>query len=268
MRYRLTRWQETPSAAYGGSYGWTVFNLKGAKKFVKQAVAAQKQIARAAAGQRLSDYRKAEDISMFWTSSPNNETAYYKAAYWLAVVARLTGSWGLVAKAQWNAQKGGMLSFTPGSTLWTGGVADIYENAANAILGSVGVTAQTKPILAALGHHATKGSIAIAQETHYQQSPAATVVEPTLQTADDIARYLAALKKAAEDPTTVPWYYWAIGGTVALIVVLALLRSVGKSGVVIVKEGRQAVKEASKAAREATKRDKQAYEFLTGEKAR
>lgn len=100
--------------------------------------AAMYQIAKAYAGSRLAAAEQAEDMSLFATTAINNATAYLKAAYWIAVAARVVGSRLLAARAQVVVSKGNALLVTPLSGQFTGSVGTIFRDAATTVRGHAG----------------------------------------------------------------------------------------------------------------------------------
>lgn len=75
-----------PYGAYGLSTGITFIGDD------RREQGAKRQLDLAIAGQPLSDYRQAEDSSLFWATPTSEIEAYVTAAYWLAVASRLTRS--------------------------------------------------------------------------------------------------------------------------------------------------------------------------------
>lgn len=145
---------------------------------------AAKQIALAQEGKWLADYRKAEDLSSFWSAPAYNTQAYYAAAYWMAVAARLLHSRTLAAQAAVLAAKGSAVYAIPGSSLLTGSVGAIMKSAAATIRGA-GSSRQVDAILAAIGQQSTSTSIATARQAAQDRGWAA---EGAKKTGEDLVQ--------------------------------------------------------------------------------
>lgn len=122
--------------------------------------AAANQVSKAQAGTPLSDYRQAEDSALFWGGATTDQVAYAKAAYWVAVAARLEGNATLATYARSLMDEANRFRLIPGSDAYTSNIQTIFGNARTALQpysGHAGVRA----IMGALG-----GSAA---ETHTAQ---------------------------------------------------------------------------------------------------
>ncbi len=111
---------------------------------------AAKQVAKATAGSWLTDYRKAEDFSIFTATPAYNVQAYYTAGYWMAVAARLIKSRALAAQASAMISKGTLQYILPGSSLLTGSVSSIMTTAASTIRTAAKTNKQVAAVLAAM----------------------------------------------------------------------------------------------------------------------
>lgn len=118
--------------------------------------AAMYQIAKAYAGSRLATAEQAEDASLFQTPATNNTGAYLKAAYWIAVAARIVGSRLLAANAQATVSKGNVLLLAPFSGQFTGSVGSIFRSAAATIREYVGNNEAALSVVARLEALATE----------------------------------------------------------------------------------------------------------------
>lgn len=124
--------------------------------------AVARQVARAVGGSRLSDYRKAEDIALFWGAPAYKVEAYYKAAYWLAVASRLTGSASLAATAGSFAARGSALFAVPGSSFLTGSASEIMQDALSKLRPYAKVK-QVSALMAALGSSGSEAAVSAEQ---------------------------------------------------------------------------------------------------------
>jgi hypothetical protein len=95
--YDPPAWSDAARAAAGGV------------PLAKLKSAADYQIAKAYIGSRLSDMSQAEDASLFARSAIDDVGAHYRAAYWIAVAARIVGSRSLAFAADKQAVKGTLL---------------------------------------------------------------------------------------------------------------------------------------------------------------
>jgi len=186
------------------------------------------QVARALSGQRLDDYRSAEDASAMWGSAQSVEQAQFKAAYWLAVAARVTGRWTLAISAA-NVQKSGLFRMNiPGETTDPAQIAEVFSEAADQV-------GRDEPgIYTILRSAADPGRVQIQQDIAQDTSLTQQYIQPLLSTADIFTR-----------PDKWPWYAWviaALGGMAVLVVVTAPLWAAA---------GRRAVSRAHSRAREA-----------------
>lgn len=140
------------------------------------AAKASKQVARAAAGSRLSDYRKAEDLSSFWYAPTSIETAYWKSAYWLAVASRLGGQ-GLASSASFALAKGNARLnpiFAAASSFLSSPTA-IIEDAGQKVAAVAGPNKQLQAVAKILGVQVTQ--VEAAQQRAYEQSTPGILVD-------------------------------------------------------------------------------------------
>lgn len=180
------------------------------------------QIAKATAGSTLTDYRSAEDIAQFWTAATSGEEAYLKAAYWLAVAARLVGSRTLAATAASYQLRATALMGTPGSSLIVADPRSIYSDAA-AQIQSYRANPQIAAILALMGHAAKEG-VGTQKQAVVESRTIANTVAKTGEDAADITAYLKGMITGERPPGADPWKFLAVkwGGRV-LVGVAALL---------------------------------------------
>lgn len=124
---------------------------------------AAKQVTKAVAGSWIDDYRAAENASAFYTTPAYNVQAYYAAAYWTAVAARVLHNRSLAARAGSLQAKGSAMFGLPGSSFLTGSVVEIMADARR-IIGAAGKgSPQIKGILGILGSAGEAKAVAGAQ---------------------------------------------------------------------------------------------------------
>lgn len=183
---------------------------------------ADRQIAKAVAGDRLTDYRKAEDSGKMLTAAAYNAEAYAKVAYWLAVASRILGSRALAATAAGYHAKATLTYGLPGSSFLTGGVADIYKDGVAALPASSNRSIAS--IRTVLGEHGKAGAIRTRRQ---QEDDRAVTYNTTAQSATDVAdmtTYAKAVVTGNKPPGEgdVSWFFkkwgWRLGaGAVILI---------------------------------------------------
>jgi len=126
-----------------------------------------KQIAKAQAGDWLTDYRKAGSSSTFMRAPAYNAQAWYTAAYWMAVAARILRSRPLAIRAGTLAAKGAATYGLPGSSQLTGSAASIMAAQASVVKEAAGDAAdgaQIKAILSIMGSAGSAKMVAAAQK--------------------------------------------------------------------------------------------------------
>jgi hypothetical protein len=142
--YEVPAWASlaSPEPAWGSVAG----TLDGARL----SRAAMYQIAKAYAGSRLATPEQAEDVTLFQATAKNNTEAHLKAAYWIAVAARIVGSRLLAANAQFAVTKGNALLVTPLDEQFTGSVGSIFSSAASTVRGYAGSNPAALAVVARL----------------------------------------------------------------------------------------------------------------------
>lgn len=147
-----------------GDYGVTMTELDGATA---------RQIAKAATGSRLSSYTQAENASLFMVAAANDTGAYYKSAYWFAVVARLTGSRALLLRANGAYARAGAYAIVPLLGSGTSNIAPIMKEAASTIRSYAGSNAQALAVASILDGFSEKGVIAARIKEASSEAPSA-----------------------------------------------------------------------------------------------
>lgn len=94
---------------------------------------AQAQIDKAKAGQPLDDYRASEDSQKFLTGAATDQEAYAKAAYWVAVAARIVRKAELTGYAEQLKAEADRFRLIPGSGSYVANIQTIYANAGKAL---------------------------------------------------------------------------------------------------------------------------------------
>ena len=158
----------------------------------KKAMKAEAEIALALAGNWLDDYRRASANKTFWNAPTTTVEAYYTAAYWTAVGARLVHSRRM---ATWAAQlglKGETLYKLPGSSLLVDGIPEILQSAVET-LEPHAENRNIKAILAALRQEASPGAIENMRQVRRDREPVQRSLE---KGARDVGRKL---KSAVSD---------------------------------------------------------------------
>jgi hypothetical protein len=159
-------------AAYGVKKARAGFGIAGYSS-IRTATAAAAQVAKAAAGSRLTDYRSAQDRTIFDVIPTSNGEAHYHAAYWLAVASRLTGSWTLAGYAAKNIAQGNALTGIPGSSWFNGDVQEILKDAANHVSAAGPENRQLAAVAKLLSPSA--GAIAVSQKAAEERSSSGVV---------------------------------------------------------------------------------------------
>ncbi len=181
------------------------------------AAKASKQVARAIAGSKLSDYRSAEDLSTFWYAPTSVGTAYLKAAYWLAVASRLGGS-GLASSASAALAKGNASLYNPlgwaASSLLS--PESVLQEAGETIAAVGGGNAQLKAIAKILGVQSTQ--VVAAKQRAWEQSPAGVAIDTAKLTFDQFRGHAKR-----------PWYFWpaVIGIPLAMLLLFSKITGLG-----------------------------------------
>ena len=171
-----------------------------------------KQVASAAAGSWIADYRKVGDSSSaFFPTPAYNVQAYLTAAYWTAVAARVLHSRSLAARAGSLQAKGMAMFGLPGSSFLTGSVADIMTDARRIIEAAGKGNPQVKAIVAILGSAGSAGAVKGAQA---RETDKGWVTEGGKETGKDIAGTIgSAVGFIGEHPK---WFLAGLGGVIAL----------------------------------------------------
>lgn len=175
--------------------------------------AVEKQIAAAKLKQNLPDYRKAEDMSLFWYTASDVFEAHLKAAYWLAVAARCSQAWKLTdlaveqqvagnagktwasrmipsstswdrAKAYWHAT---MPAVVPLSTGDQAAISAILKSAGAAILAAAPTNGGAKAAAAALGQIGDPETIRAMEQTRADQGASGILLNTGGAIVDDVA---------------------------------------------------------------------------------
>lgn len=167
-----------------GADGTGFATLDFIKDMPKLSAYAGAQALKAEAGDWLSDYRNAEGIRFFWQAPAYNVQAYYAAAFWTAVAARVLHSRTLGARADKLAAQGTIVFALPGSSLMKDSVMSIMKSAAADVKKAAGKdTQKVSAILAAMGELASPTAIANAQKRVEDQS---WVAQGAWKTKEDI----------------------------------------------------------------------------------
>ncbi len=191
--------------------------------------AASDQVSRAKKGQRLNDYRQAEDLRRFWSTATSNIEAYVKTAYWLAVASRIAGSNDLGKKAGRNLNKSRAYFLAAGYLLSRypdGEVPAIYADARAAIQ-QAGDNAQLRAIAKILGEQGKAEAIETAEQAAWESSPGGVYVGTVKRNLQDVATIaqtarglVTGEKPGGMDPNKWRWMKWGLRlgiGTAALV---------------------------------------------------
>jgi hypothetical protein len=189
--------------------------------------ASYKQVGRAAAGAPLTDYRQAEDASLFWQTASNDGGAYLKTAYWLAVASRLARDRTLAASAAYNQNKGQALISAPGGSYLTGNVSSIYADAAARVSGAASGNRQVAAIATLLGQHAGSGMVAGRKQVTTERSVSGQVKGGIAATGEDVGTVLAVVRGvfSGERPpgwSDTRWFMWKWGLRVGILAALGI----------------------------------------------
>jgi len=123
--------------------------------------AASRQVALAKKGQRLARISDAADLGLFEQAATNNQSAYAKTAFWLAVASRLSGSNTLGKAAGANlAQAGGYMVGPIGTSVLTGQVGAIYGHAADLVHAEAAANEAQRANLEAVARRLARGGSA------------------------------------------------------------------------------------------------------------
>lgn len=170
--------------------GTGISALDYALQMPKLHVRAAAQVARAAAGDWLTDYRKAENLSSFFSAPAYDVQAYYAAGYWMGVAARLLHSRSLAARASATLAQGAALYLVPLSSLKTGSVVEIMADARSVIEDASGSNKAAKPVIAALKSSGSPGMVENAQKGASERG---WLYQGTKKTAADVTPKLPSL---------------------------------------------------------------------------
>lgn len=174
---------------------------------------AAKQITAATAGRRLKTHLEADGASSMMSAAATDAEGYAKAAYWLAVAARIVGSRSLAATAYAYNVKATAMFNVPFSSYKDGGIEQIAADAR----GDLPSDPRLKAIEVILGHHSDTQVVTHRKDA--AQSPTEASAEAAVQTAKDV-------RDRAADPLGVKkssiWtkLAWGAGISVAALVVL------------------------------------------------
>lgn len=219
MRGRIRQRHRAMSlSSFAGSYGAGEVDFDPIGK-ARIAAAASKQVARAAVLSSLSDYRKAEDLTLMWYAPTTAYTAYWKCAYWLAIAARLTSSSGLAASAAAALAKGNMAASPIGlavsrSADLSGILNDAASKIASAISSNNSALANAGLKAAAKALSVQTTMIVAAQQRAYEQSSPGIVAD--------------AFKNSLQPRTWPKWLLPLVIGVPLAILTLYLLGMSGK----------------------------------------
>jgi hypothetical protein len=205
--YAVARWTQKPKQNLG-----FVFPFTDEAKIYDAAAA---QVEKAQAGVPLSDYRQAEDVSLFWGGSPTDPIAYAKTAYWVALGARLEKNPTLANYARQLMDGANHFRLIPNSGGYTSNIEQIYANARQA-LQPYAASNEIRAILAALGAGAS--ATAQARQAADDQSVASNTAAAS---ASDVASLVAYGRGVVtgEKPagyTDARWFFHKWGSRAAL----------------------------------------------------
>lgn len=137
------------------------------------ASAARNQVARAGLSQRLTDYRQAEDASLFMAVADSAGLARFHITYWTAVAARLLQSRALAARAAALYTWAMAAASPPGAfRVFRGGdehIASIYRDGMQPIM-QAGTSPQVQAVLAVMAQGTAKGRIAASKSVQDDRS--------------------------------------------------------------------------------------------------
>lgn len=163
------------------------------------------------AGTPLSDYRQAEDIALFWGGAATDQVAYAKAAYWVAVAARLEGNSTLATYARTLMDEANRFRLIPGSDSYTSNIQTIFGNARTALQPYSG-HAGIRSIMGALG-----GSASVTSTAQQVQDDRSVFYNTAAKSGSDVASALAYTRGlvTGEKPpgyTDMAWFAHKWGG--------------------------------------------------------
>lgn len=185
---------------YAGPYG-LVLPGSSESKMIQQAAV---QVAAAQGLKALSDYRQASGYSLFTRTPTSVSDAYFHAAYWQAVAARLLRNRTLATAAAKAHALGTARSALPGSTTFLRGsaadVAEVQQDAAARIQSAAGsnVTPSIAAVLSVLGGHADIGRIDTTRE--HESDRQIPGMGKNLMRPDD-----------GDDGDSRPWWHYLMG---------------------------------------------------------
>lgn len=177
----LGRTTARPAGALGFSTG--IGPIDFSLQMPQMGLKAEAQVARAMAGSRLDDYRRAENFSAFLAAPTTNVAAYYASAWWLAVASRILNKRTLAAHAQSRLARGSATFTLPGSSQLTGSVAAILTSAAALVREAAGGSKPAEGIARVLSDMATPGSQRVAQQV---ETDKAWTQEGAIQSGKDL----------------------------------------------------------------------------------
>lgn len=206
-----------PFDGWNDPYGFPEFEIFGTKVGTADALArgTDDQIAKAEKGLGLSKYNAETHQSRFFQAPTNNIGAYYRAAYWLAVGARVLIGRGETAAANRLIKQAKANRSWLGVKLLTAVPFSPEQGKETAIMRSAGKMAQSAgltSIAKILG--VLPGRIPFARKTRAQKGleqavPDAIVATAKLQNIETGKR---------------PWWFWPVIGGVGLITLAVVLR--------------------------------------------
>lgn len=158
------------------------------------ALAANRQVARALAGTPLSDYRKAEDLQLFWNTAEDETGAYWKSAFWMAVASRIAKDGALARAASARAIKGNALGALPGGSLKKAGIAGIFSDAAKRISQAAKGNRQLVAISGTLAHFSDPALIATWKQGIEEQSTVGILKGTIAASTEDTVSILAVIR--------------------------------------------------------------------------
>lgn len=168
----------------------------------------------------LRDYRNAGNNKSFMDPPTTNVQAYYTAAYWSAVAARILGSAALTSAARTLATKGLAVFALPFSSQLTGSVESIMQAAAADISAAGSTNRQVAGILTAMHQLGSQPAIEAAKQRAADQNVLANTAKASGGDVVEGLDYLrAAIGLDKPGGGTYPWLHrWGprivIGGAV------------------------------------------------------
>lgn len=219
-------WIGRRSAKRGDLSGTGVAGVDYAIEMPQLAAKTLRQVRRAKEKEWLSDFRSASDLGSFSTTPVYEVQAYYTAAWWMAVAARVLQDLDLAEDAGKLAAKGTAVFALPGSSLLKGDTPDILKEGAAAIRAAASgspttVARQARGIATRLKTMASSGSQKTARESEGAQD---VLLETGKKTGDDTKKGLLDLLPKPPGLPEIPWG-WIIAGTVVTVGGFWLVRS-------------------------------------------